>query len=142
MKKNYVIIALLSCIICTLIGCNKDTSTTTKLLGKWKAVSLTYKDNEGLSKKPSCSGTATFDKSNSTYSINLNYPLPYFAEGLNNHKGTFQVIDKGSKLILTDSLSSQASQITTQIDFITSTDLVLRYYDKSYRLYEYVFKKN
>jgi hypothetical protein len=139
MKKGYFLIFTVA--FFAVVGCNKDASTTNKLLGEWNLVSLKYKNNEGLTRPINCIGTVYFDKDNSTYSTTFQYNSSLPIHGLGTRKGAFLVSEKGKKLLLTDSLSVQSPFITTQIDCITSNDLVLHYYDNSYQMYDYVFKK-
>lgn len=140
---------LLNIIFLSLIlySCDKQKHTAKKLDGEWEIISYELTDPEGMSEYATCSGSMIFDSQPSytdpnPYSLTFDYTFPS-TSGTRIQHGTFDVIERGDYMLITevDASNTLLSTYTYRILTQTRTDLQLEYRDSLNEVHSFIFKR-
>lgn len=128
-------------------SCDKVKQTEKNLAGEWQIISYKHMDTEGLSEYAVVSGSIKFENctesSNSCpYSISINYDFPS-SSGTTIENGTYEVIEKGKFMNITNSNSSDSITATYRCRLLTETktDLELEFSDAGGNIHTYIFNR-
>ena len=141
-------IAQIIIILFLSISCNKTKTAAKRLDGKWKVISYSKTDNEGLTEKTTdVSGElnlishSSSDTTN-TYTMQIAYNFPYDMGNIESN-GSYSILNKGNYIVFEQAPLSvgTATFSTYRILTLTNSDLQIEGGDSLGNINTFLFRK-